>query len=118
MLTQLSGENANETAAIAAAGRELKRVLEVPGDYFATVQTAGDLVLLELWHRSAFLPENCDAAESWKRGASGSLKPGEGAGNRCAKCRTLAYDPRLRRIVSAKVWEPADSETQPGERFR
>lgn len=84
----LSGESAVEKAAIAAAGRELKRVLEVPAEYFATVQTAGDLVLLELWHRSAFSPENCEDAQT-----------------RCAKCRTLAYDPKLRRIVATKVWE-------------
>ena len=99
-MAQLAGESADETAAIAAARRELERVLEVPADYFATVQTAGDLVLLELWHRSAFLPENC-------------------AGNRCAKCRTQAYDPKLRRIVSTKVWEqPGRDAPSAGEPAR
>jgi hypothetical protein len=93
-LAKLTGESANELAAVAAARRELKRVLEAPEDYFASVQTAGDLVLLELWHRSAFLLESCATA-------------GEKPNARCAKCRTFAYDPKLGRIVSTKVWEPA-----------
>lgn len=89
-LSQLSGVSADERAAIAAVNRELLRVLEAPGDYFASVQTAGDLVLLELWHKSAFLPENCRE-------------------RRCAKCRTQAYDPKKHKLVSTKVWEQADS---------
>lgn len=88
-LSRLSGASADERAAIAAVSRELARVLELPGDYFASVQTAGDLVLLELWHSSAFLPENCRES-------------------RCAKCRTQAYDPKKQRIVSTKVWEQPD----------
>lgn len=95
-LSALKGESASEIAAVGAARRELKRVLEVPDEYFGNVQSAGDLVLLELWPRSAFLPENC-----------------EKAANRCAKCRTLAYDPKLGRIVSTKVWEQADDDARP-----
>lgn len=87
-LEELDGEGAHERAAITAAARELRRVLELPADYFATVQSAGDLVLLELWYHSAFLPEQC--------GKPGN--PGE-------KSRTMAYDPRLHRIVSTKIWQ-------------
>jgi hypothetical protein len=89
-LPQLSGAGADERAAIAAVSGELLRVLEQPADYFASAQTAGDLVLLELWHKSAFLPENCRET-------------------RCARCRTQAYDPKKHRIVSTKVWEQLDS---------
>jgi hypothetical protein len=85
---ELVGEGGDEKAALAAAARELERVLEVPAGYLATVQSAGDLVLLELWHRSTFAPEHC--------GKLGN--PGE-------KSRTMAYDPRLRRIVSTKIWQ-------------
>jgi hypothetical protein len=95
-LGSLFGETIAEKAAVLAARRELSRLLEVPSDYFGSVQTAGDLVLLELWHRSAFPPEGCVLA-----GSSGG------------KRRTLSYDPRRQRIVSSKVWEP-DSEAEPG----
>jgi hypothetical protein len=95
-LASLSGETVAEKAAVLAARRELGRLLEVPADYFGSVQTAGDLVLLELWHRSAFPPEGCVLA-----GSSGG------------KRRTLSYDPRRQRIVSSKVWEP-DAEAEPG----
>ena len=92
-LSELKGEGVNELAAVAAARSELKRVLEVPDDYFGSVQSAGDLVLLELWPRAAFLPENCQSS-----------------GERCAKCRTLTFDPKRSRIVSTKVWEQADDD--------
>lgn len=97
-LGNLSGQNTAENAAIAAARHELTRVLEVPSDYFGSVQTAGDLVLLELWHRSSFPPESCVPA-----GSSGG------------KRRTLSYDLRKQRIVSSKVWEP-DGEAEPDGR--
>jgi len=78
---------------VAAARRELERVLEVPEDYFGNVQSVGDLVLLELWPRAAFLPENCQSS-----------------GERCAKCRTFTYDAKRGRIVSTKVWERAQDD--------
>jgi hypothetical protein len=93
-LSELKGDGLSEVAAVAAARRELKRVLEIPDDYFGSVQSAGDLVLLELWPRAAFLPENC-----------------EKSGERCAKCRTLTYDPQRGRIVSTKVWEQAEDDS-------
>jgi hypothetical protein len=65
-------------------------VLEAPENYFGSVQSAGDLVLLELWPSSAFLPENCEKASQ-----------------ECAKCRTLTFDPKRGRVVSTKVWERA-----------
>jgi hypothetical protein len=95
-LGSLSGDSGAEKAAVLAAQRELSRLLEVPADYFGNVQTAGDLVLLELWHRSAFPPHGCVA-------------PGSSGGKR----RTLSYDPRKQRIVTSKVWEP-DAEAEPG----
>jgi hypothetical protein len=73
---------------VVAARTELRRVLEQPEEFFGNVVTTGDLVLLELWHESAFTPENCAV-----RG-----NPGE-------KNRTLGYDPRKRRIVSTKIWQ-------------
>jgi hypothetical protein len=95
-LSSLSGETSAEKAAVLAARRELSRLLEVPADYFGNVQTAGDLVLLELWHRSAFPPDGC-------------IQAGSAGGKR----RTLSYDPRKQRIVSSKVWEP-EAEAEPG----
>lgn len=85
-IAQFHADDPTESAAVASAQSELKRVLERPLDYFVTVQTAGERVLVELWHRSAFTPEHCAA-----RGADG-------------KSRTYTYDTRTRRIVATKIW--------------
>jgi hypothetical protein len=87
-LPKLVGANAREQQALVAARAELRRVLEDPAEFFANVQATDDVVLIELWHRSAFLPENC--------GVTGN--PGD-------KCRTLAYDPTKGRITSTKFWQ-------------
>ena len=87
-LTELKGGSDRERRAVVAARAELKRVLENPNDFYATVQATDDLVLLELWHRSAFLPENCNEI-----------------GNPGGKCRTLGYDPKRDRITSTKFWQ-------------
>jgi hypothetical protein len=86
-LATLHGATRVEEAAVAAARRELTRVLEDPTVYLASVQTAADLVLLELWHPSAFLPENCRDPQQL-----------------CRKCRTMAYDAKRGRVTSTKVW--------------
>jgi hypothetical protein len=85
-IAQFHADDPAESAAVAAAQSELKRVLERPSDYFVTVQTAGERVLVELWHRSAFTQEHCAA-----RGADG-------------KSRTYTYDTHTRRIVATKIW--------------
>lgn len=87
-LVALKGSSERERRAVAAARAELTRVLERPSDFYATVQATDDLVLLELWHRSAFLPENCNDR-----------------GNPGGKCRTLGYDPKRDRITSTKFWQ-------------
>jgi hypothetical protein len=85
-LPQAKSADPVEAAALGAARRELVRVLERPADYFSTVQTAGRLVLVELWHESAFTPQNCAV-----RGADG-------------KSRTLTYDANRQRLVGTKIW--------------
>ena len=87
-LSDLKGGSDRERRAVVAARAELKRVLENPNDFYGTVQATDDLVLLELWHRSAFLPENCNDL-----------------GNPGGKCRTLGYDPKRDRITSTKFWQ-------------
>jgi hypothetical protein len=68
-LSELKGDGLSEVAAVAAARRELKRVLEIPDDYFGSVQSAGDLVLLELWPLKA---------RSARGVYGGSLRSGDG----------------------------------------
>jgi hypothetical protein len=87
-LPTLAGANAREQQALVAARAELRRVLEDPAQFFANVQATDDVVLIELWHRSAFLPENCGVT-----------------GNPGGKCRTLGYDPKKGRITSTKFWQ-------------
>ncbi|HET9933915.1 MAG TPA: hypothetical protein VFQ35_24595 [Polyangiaceae bacterium] len=87
-LAELKGNGERERKAIAAGRAELKRVLENPNDFYATVQATDDLVLLELWHQSAFAPENCNDH-----------------GNPGGKCRTFGYDPKRDRITSTKFWQ-------------
>lgn len=85
---ELEGASDKERRALSAARAELVRVLEDPSQFFASVQATDELVLLELWHQSAFLPQNCAVT-----------------GNPGGKCRTLAYDPKKARITSTKFWQ-------------
>lgn len=87
-LVESRGSSALEQRALVAARAELQRVLEAPGEFFAVVQATDDLVLLELWHRSAFSPEHCNEL-----------------GNPGGKCRTFGYDPKRGRITSTKFWQ-------------
>lgn len=84
----LRGANAVETQAIAAVRRELERVLEDPERYYATLETAEDLVIVELWYEGAFAAGHCAVR-----------------GNPDEKSRTMTYDVRRRRVVSTKVWQ-------------
>ncbi|HET9957922.1 MAG TPA: hypothetical protein VFQ61_25665 [Polyangiaceae bacterium] len=84
-LLELEATTSAEQAAIQAVRRELTRVLENPGSYFGTVQTASDLILVELWHKSGLSPE------------AGCHAPG--------KRRTMTFDPRAGKIVATKIWE-------------
>ncbi len=86
-LNQLHRAEPGERAAIAAARRELTRELQEPAEYYATLQSSADLVIMELWHESTFAPENCGK----------TTNPGE-------RNRTLSYDVRKARIVATKVW--------------
>ncbi|MFZ5895829.1 MAG: hypothetical protein ACOY0T_32530 [Myxococcota bacterium] len=88
LLTELKSDSDKERRAVQAAIVELKRVLENPAQFFASVQTTDDLVLIELWHESAFRPQHCNVV-----------------GNPGGKCRTLGYDARKGRITSTKFWQ-------------
>lgn len=87
-LLELQPTEAGERAALTAVRRELTRLLTPPSEYYATLQTAGDIVVAELWHESSFAPENCGKAGN----------PGE-------RNRTISYDVRKARIVGTKVWQ-------------
>ncbi|MGC4090657.1 MAG: hypothetical protein QM756_22845 [Polyangiaceae bacterium] len=87
-LMELKGATPKERQGVEGARVELRRVLEDPTQFFAVVQATDDLVLIELWHRSAFSAEHC--AE---------------VGNPGGKCRTLGYDPRKGRVTSTKFWQ-------------
>jgi hypothetical protein len=84
---ELQPTDANERAALVAARRELERLLQVPAEFYVTLQSTGELILLELWHESSFDAEHCGKREN----------PGE-------HNRTLTYDVRRARIVASKVW--------------
>jgi hypothetical protein len=86
-LLELRPADANERAALVAARRELERLLQVPAEFYVTLQSTEDLILLELWHESSFDAEHCGKREN----------PGE-------HNRTLTYDVRKARIVASKVW--------------
>lgn len=87
-LLELKATNPREQQALVAARAELRRVLEDPAQFFANVQATDDVVLIELWHESAFAAENCGVV-----------------GNPGGKCRTFGFDPKKGRIISTKFWQ-------------
>ena len=68
---------------------QLRLDSEDPAEFYAEIETRSDgIVIVHLWHESAFSPEN--------RGVVGN--PG-------GKCRDLYYDPKENRITQKLFWQ-------------
>ena len=74
--------------AASVAATALRATGEAPQEFFVEIEETPDAVVLHLWHKDAFLPENANVI-----------------GNPGGKCRDMYYDPEARTITKTLLWQ-------------